>query len=84
MLLLSSFFRLKELFKVKNGLTMSLFFFFVKITKNWDGRTTLKRREKKNRGCPKVATWHLPKGICSLSNSDSTHIFSIIGIFYFA
>ena len=40
MLLLCSFFRLKELFQVKNGLTTS-FFFFVKMPKIWVGRTTL-------------------------------------------
>ena len=52
MLLLCSFFRLKELFKVKNGLTTLLRFFFsflffsfffslLKIPNIWVGRTTL-------------------------------------------
>ena len=40
MLLLCSFFRLKELFQVKNGLTRSLLF-FLKMPKIWVGRTTL-------------------------------------------
>ena len=36
MLLLCSFFRLKELFQVKNGVTMSLFFsVFSKMPKIW-------------------------------------------------
>ena len=39
MLLLCSFSRLKELFQVKNGLTMLLLFF--KMPKIWVGRTTL-------------------------------------------
>ena len=34
MLLLCSFFRLKELFQVKNGLTTSLLFFFFENAKN--------------------------------------------------
>ena len=47
MLLLCSFFRLKELFQVKNGLTTSLlFFFFLKMPKIWVGRTTLNGGKK--------------------------------------
>jgi len=50
-LLLRSLFRLKELFKVKNGLTASLHFpFFLKMSKIWVGRTTL--NGEKNRGWP--------------------------------
>ena len=45
MLLLCSFFRLKELFQVKNGLTTSLLFFW-KMTKIWVGRTTLYEEKK--------------------------------------
>ena len=42
MLSLCSFFRLKELFQEKIGLTKSLlFFFFLKMPKIWVGRTTL-------------------------------------------
>ena len=41
MLLLCSFFKLKELFQEKNGLTKS-FLFFLKMPKIWVGRTTLK------------------------------------------
>ena len=50
MLLLCSFFRLKELFQVKNGLTMSLhfFFFFWKIPKIWVGRKTLYGEKEKD------------------------------------
>ena len=50
MLLLCSFFRLKELFQVKNGLTTSLpfFFFFLKIPKIWVGRKTLYGEKEKD------------------------------------
>ena len=51
MLLLCSFFRLKELFQVKNGLTTSLLFFW-KMPKIWVGRTTLNRGKKS--GWPNV------------------------------
>ena len=50
MLLLCSFFRLKELFQVKNGLTTSLLL-VLKMLKIWVGRTTL-NGEKKKRGWP--------------------------------
>ena len=40
---------LKELFQVKNGLTMSLLF-FLKVLKIWVGRTMLNREKK--RGWP--------------------------------
>ena len=49
MLLLCSFFRLKELFQVKNGVTTSLlFFFFSKMPKIWIGRTTVKEEKKED------------------------------------
>ena len=49
MLLLCSFFRLKEFFQVKNGLTKSLlFFFFLKIPKIWVGRKTLNGEKEKD------------------------------------
>ena len=48
-LLLRSFFRLKELFQVKNGITKSLFF-FLKMLKIWVGRTTVNGEKK--RGWP--------------------------------
>ena len=48
MLLLCSFFRLKELFQVKNGLTKSLVFFLLKMPKIWVGRTTLNGEEKED------------------------------------
>ena len=41
MLLLCSFFRLKELFQVRNSVTTSLLFFFLKMPKIWVGRTTV-------------------------------------------
>ena len=51
MLLLCSFFRLKELFQVKNGLTTSLLLLvFLKMPKIWVGRTTLNGEKK--RGWP--------------------------------
>ena len=45
-LLLCSFFRLKELFQVKNGLTTSLLL-VLKMLKIWVGRTTLNGEKKK-------------------------------------
>ena len=56
MLLLCSFFRLKELFQVKNGVTTSLLFsfflFFFEIAKNLDRSDDGKRRKK--RGWPLI------------------------------
>ena len=46
MLFLCSVFRLKELFQLKNGLTMSLLF-FLEMPKIWVGRTTLNEDKKK-------------------------------------
>ena len=46
-LLLWSFFRLKELFQVKNGVTMSLLF-LKKMPKIWVGRTTEYQRKKED------------------------------------
>ena len=51
MLLLCSFFRLKELFQVKNGVTTSLLS-FLKIPKIWVGRTTVSGERK--RGWPNL------------------------------
>ena len=49
MLFLCSFFRLKELFKVKNGLTTSRYFFFFKFQKfQWVGRTTINGEKKED------------------------------------
>ena len=45
-LLLCSFFRLKELFQVKNGVTMSLL--FLKMPKIWIGRTTVNGEKKED------------------------------------
>ena len=47
MLLLCSFFRLKELFQVKNAVTTSLLFFLLKMPKIWVGRTTVKGEKKR-------------------------------------
>ena len=52
MLLLCSFFRLKELFQVKDALTSSLrflFFFFLKMPKNLGRSDDAKRRKKKKK-----------------------------------
>ena len=47
--ILCLFFRLKELFQVKNGLTTLLhFFFFLTIPKIWVGRTTLNGEKKED------------------------------------
>ena len=48
MLLLCSFFRLKELFQVKNGSTTSLLFFFSKMPKKLGRSDDGKRRKKKD------------------------------------
>ena len=48
MLLLCSFFRLKELSQVKNGVTTSLLFFFLKMPKIWVGRTTVNGEKKED------------------------------------
>ena len=48
MLLLCSFFRLKELFQVKNGITTSLRFLFLKMPKIWVGRTTVNGEKKED------------------------------------
>ena len=50
MLLLCSFFRLKELFQVKNGLTTSLLLFFFENATNMGRSDDTKRRKK--RGWP--------------------------------
>ena len=47
MLLLCSFFRLKELFQVENGLTTSLFL-FLKMPKIWVSQTTLNGEKKED------------------------------------
>ena len=48
MLLLCSFFRLKELFQVKNGVTTTLLFFFLKRPKIGVGRTTVNEEKKED------------------------------------
>ena len=47
MLLLCSFFRLKELFQVKNGVTMSLLFFW-KMPKIWVSQKTVNAVKKED------------------------------------
>ena len=47
MLLLCSFFRLKELFQVKNAVTTLLLFFLLKMPKIWVGRTTVNGEKKR-------------------------------------
>ena len=47
MLLLCPFFRLKELFQVKNAVTTLLLFFLLKMPKIWVGRTTVKGEKKR-------------------------------------
>ena len=58
MLLLCSFFRLKELFQVKNGVTTSLLFsfflFFFEIAKNLGRSDDCKRRKKKRMAFDKM------------------------------
>ena len=48
MLLLCSFFRLKELFQVKNGVTTTLLFFFLKMPKIGVGWTTVNGEKKED------------------------------------
>ena len=47
MLLLCSFFRLKELFQVKNGVTMSLLF-FLKMSKIWVSQMMVNAEKKED------------------------------------
>ena len=47
-LLLCSFFRLKELFQVKNGVTTTLLLFFLKMPKIGVGRTTVNGEKKED------------------------------------
>ena len=47
-LLVCPFFRLKELFQEKNGLTVSLLFFFLKMPKIWVGPTTPNGEKREN------------------------------------
>jgi len=56
MLLLCSFFRLKELFQVKNGVTTLLLHFFWKMPKILVGRTTVNGEKKEDglKACEKV------------------------------
>ena len=60
MLLPCSFFRLKELFQVKNGVTTSLVFFFFENAKNL-GRTDDGKQKKKEDGQNNVqrSVWRL-------------------------
>ena len=74
MLLLCSFFRLKELFQMKNGLTTSLlfFFFFLKMPKIWVGWTTLNGEIKEDGLRANVwepLKWGLISGCDVLDNS---------------
>jgi len=77
MLLLCSFFRLKELFQVKNGLTTSLLLFFFENAKNL-GRSDDAEGRKNEDGLgvmpakiiKKILLWLvLPDGICLRSSS---------------
>ena len=63
-LLLCSFFKLKELFQVKNGLTTSLLFFCFENAKNLGGSDDAKRRKKREWSYTItvfVLTFRLPK-----------------------
>ena len=55
MLLPCSFFRLKELFQVKNGVSTSLVFFFLKMPKIWVGWTTVNRKKKRMTKCTEIS-----------------------------
>ena len=57
MLLLCSFFRLKELFQVKNGVTTSLLFFF-ENAKNLGRSDDAKRRKEKTVALQNCQTIH--------------------------
>ena len=62
MLLICSFFRLKELFQVKNGSTTTLLFFFLENAKNL-GRSDDAKRRKKTRGWPNAQKYHIKLNI---------------------
>ena len=55
MLLLCSFFRLKELFQVKNGLTTSLLFIFFENAQNLGRSDDAKRRKIKRMALSQLA-----------------------------
>ena len=57
MLLLNSFFRLKELFREKNGLTRSLLIFFWKMLKIWVGQMTLNGEKKRRWPYSQTLLW---------------------------
>ena len=63
MLLLCSFFRLNELYQVKNGLTTSYFFFW-KMQKNWVGRPSMPL-PLSSKKYTQVLIEHLRKCTCS-------------------
>ena len=76
MLLLCSFFRLKELFQVKNNVTTSLLFFFLKMPKIGVGRTTVKG-EKKEDGHNSQGNSTVQKD--SAMRSQCVHLLSVGG-----
>ena len=90
MLLLRSFFRLKELFQMKNGLTKSLLlFFFFENAKNLGRSDDAKRRKKGGwpYGC--CLTMHISFSLCCalnrrtiLSGYIKAQVFSISDSFF--
>ena len=87
MLLLCSFFRLKELFQVKSGLTTSLIFFFLfENAKNLGRSDDAKRRKK--RGWPEPQSinrggnhhmYNFPMRDCTQEQNSSPYLLSSIG-----
>ena len=73
--IICSFFRLTELFQVKNGLTTKLRFFLLKIPEVWVGRTT--PNGEKKRGWPSSRT--LSVYISHLRNIVEVERRSILG-----
>ena len=87
MLLLCSFFRLKELFQVKSGLTTSLIFFFLFENAKNLGRSDDAKRSKK-RGWPEPQSinrgenhhmYNFPMRDCTQEQNSSPYLLSSTG-----
>ena len=87
MLLLCSFFRLKELFQVKSGLTTSLIFFFLFENAKNLGRSDDAKRSQK-RGWPEPQSinrggnhhmYNFPMRDCTQEQNSSPYLLSSIG-----
>ena len=77
MLLLCSFFRLKELFQVKNSVITSLLFFFFENAKNL-GRSDDGKRRKKEDGLSKVVQWNIINNLVRNPSETEVNQFQLV------